>query len=108
VAELTAEPRIELKVTLELNETELRALEAIAGYNHKTVANVLLENLGKSYLRDHIGGLYSFLAAVNENARGILKRLDDARAVFVGGEVHIAEPFPHRDGTGNVDVPEGQ
>ena len=82
MAKLTTTPKIDCRVSLHLNEAELRALDALAGYGVDSFIEAFYEKLGKAYMENHEQGLRDFLQSIREIVPGILSRLDDARKVF--------------------------
>lgn len=88
MAKLTTIPKVDCRVSLRLNEAELRALDALAGCGVDTFIEAFYEHLGKAYMENHEQGLRDFLKSIREIVPGILSRLDDARKVF--------EPEPKR------------
>lgn len=69
--------------TVQLNEVELRALEAIAGYDVESFLEVFYKHMGESYLRPHEQGLRSLFGSVRREVPLILRMADDARKAFV-------------------------
>jgi hypothetical protein len=55
----TIKTTVEFKVTLELNEAEARALEAIIGYGYQPFLKMFYEHMGKSYLSPYEKGAIS-------------------------------------------------
>lgn len=84
MAEIAGQPRITLRVTMSLSEEEARALEAIASYDHQVVLQLCYQHLGRAYLQPHEGGFLSLLRSAREHLPRLLKRADEARAVFDG------------------------
>ena len=56
---------VETTVVLTLNEYELAALDALAGYGVDAFLRVFYEHLGKAYLQPYERGLRSLLETVN-------------------------------------------
>ncbi len=79
---LTQRPRIELNVNLQLNEAEIRALDALVGYGDKAFLKVFYEQMGRTYLQPHEAGLISLFDTVRSNLRCILRRHDAALKAF--------------------------
>jgi hypothetical protein len=77
-------PRVEVSVSIKLNEAEMRALDALVGYGTDSFLQVFYEKLGKSYMQPHEAGLRSLFSAVSENIPAILRRADAARKAFGG------------------------
>lgn len=55
---------VDVQVTITLNEDELGALDALAGYSVESFLDVFYKQMGRAYLQPHEKGLRSFLAAV--------------------------------------------
>lgn len=66
-----------IEASVVLNESEMRALSAIAGYNTGDVANAIYSSLGKGYVLPHEGGLRSLLARVRDEITPALARIDN-------------------------------
>lgn len=71
-------PNVKLSVTLELTETEARALEALGGYGEDAFIEHFYEHLGKTYMADHVTALRSFLSGTKK-LKALLDRTDEAR-----------------------------
>lgn len=73
--------RIETKLYfhVELEESEARALKALAGYGDEAFVKTFYEKLGKAYLEPHIQGLKRLFAVVRTSVVPMLARVDDAR-----------------------------
>lgn len=69
----------ELAVKLELNEDEVRALNAIFGYSVDQFLAVFYERMGKAYVQPHEAGVRSLHATLRQQLTGPLKRLDTAK-----------------------------
>jgi hypothetical protein len=59
---------VDVKVTLELNESEVRALDGIFGYNVDHFLKCFYEKCGKAYVQPHEAGVRS----LHETIRGVL------------------------------------
>lgn len=75
-------PRIELDVSLRLNEAEIRALDALVGYGDKAFIETFYTHLGRHYLKPHEAGLLSLFDTVRSNLPPILRRHDAAQKAF--------------------------
>ena len=64
---------------LTLNETELRALEALVGYGTKEFLEVFYKNLGSHYLKPHEEGVISLFKTIKEQVRPQIHAIDKAR-----------------------------
>lgn len=84
MAEIVQRPKIELQVTLALNESECRAFDAMVGYGIDQFIKVFYEHLGKAYMEKHEGGLRSLFTCVSQVMPVAISRVDKARDVFNG------------------------
>lgn len=79
MAKAITKPSLTVTVTIEINEDEARALDALAGYGAKTFVEAFYEKLGKSYLQPYEKGLLSFLSTIRSAVSPALNQIDDAR-----------------------------
>lgn len=86
MAKIEQKPVITISATFTVNESELRALEALAGYGDDAFIKTFYEKMGRVYLEPHEAGLREFLKSIREIASPILDRTDAARKVFEGGK----------------------
>lgn len=84
---LTQMPRIELDVSIKLNESEVRALEALAGYGIEPFLKVFYAQMGRHYLEPHEKGLRSLFDTIGETLPPIMKRMTAAKQAF-----HLHDP----------------
>jgi hypothetical protein len=82
VARIAQKPTVAVSATLQLSESELRALDALVGYGVEPFLKVFYEKLGRAYLEPHECGLHGLFESVRSTAPGILARADDAREAF--------------------------
>lgn len=82
MAQLSARPKIELQVNLQLNEQEVRALEALAGYGIEEFLKTFYKELGRTYLGPHEPGLRSLFDSVRLQLPAVLAQFDKAREAF--------------------------
>lgn len=80
---ITQRPKIELELVFTVNESEARALDALAGYGDDSFIKAFYDNLGKAYMEDHEQGLREFLKTIRLTVPGHLERLDNAKKAFV-------------------------
>jgi hypothetical protein len=71
--------RITVGGTLELDEQELRALDALAGYGFKSFIKVFYEHMGKAYMQPHEAGLKKLFETIRRDVPPALGRIDMAR-----------------------------
>lgn len=79
MAKITQKTTLDLCITFSVNESEARALEALAGYGDDAFIKAFYEKLGKYYMRDHEQGLREFLRSIRQIVPGELSRIDRAR-----------------------------
>jgi hypothetical protein len=75
-------PRITLDVALKLNESEIRALDALAGYGAKVFLEVFYEHMGRAYMEPHEAGLRSLFDTIKAELPSIINRQTAARKAF--------------------------
>lgn len=57
---------IDYSVTINLNESEIRALDAFAGYGLKPFLELFYKHMGEHYLKPHENGLKTLFAKIEE------------------------------------------
>lgn len=62
--------KLELKVLLELDEEEVRALSGIFGYDVEAFLKVFYEKMGKAYVQPHENGV----RRLHQQIRGLMDR----------------------------------
>ena len=77
-------PRNKTKLTvtvelIQLDELEVRALDALAGYGTDPFIEAFYKVMGKSYLEPYEDGLRSFLDGVRPICKEAISRVDAAR-----------------------------
>ncbi|WP_378952256.1 hypothetical protein [Mesorhizobium sp. ANAO-SY3R2] len=77
--------------SITLNETEVRALEALVGYGDDAFLKVFKEQLGAAYIRDHESGLRSFFKTVRGEVLPALSDIDQARKDLERAAIKRAE-----------------
>jgi hypothetical protein len=82
MAILEAKTKLEVSVSFTVNESELRALDALAGYGDNAFIKMFYENLGESYMKPHEAGLREFLKSIRNIATPIISQTDKARKAF--------------------------
>ncbi len=83
MSRLLQNPSLDVKVVLELNEDEICALEALAGYGIDSFLKVFYAQMGQHYLRPHEAGLRSLFKVIQSDLPPILRRAKAARTAFV-------------------------
>lgn len=84
MATLTQRPTVSCNVVFELDESEVRALDALVGYGDDAFLKVFYEKLGEHYMKPHEKGLRSLFKSVREVLPAILARANAARNAFDG------------------------
>jgi hypothetical protein len=85
MAKIEGRATLQVSVIISLNEAEMGALDALAGYGVDTFLKVFYEQMGRSYLEPHEAGLRSLFESVRSGPAAIgnvLSRADKARKVF--------------------------
>lgn len=82
MAKITQKPQVNCDIVFTVNESEARALDALAGYGDDAFIKTFYDGLGKAYMEKHEKGLRTFLQDVRTNLPSILSRLDNARVAF--------------------------
>lgn len=82
MAKILGTGNVSVTATMEFNETELRALEALVGYSDQAFLKSFYENLGTSYMKPHEEGLLSVFASIRKEVPHILRRTTAARDAF--------------------------
>lgn len=83
---------VDMKVTLELNEREANALDALVGYGTDAFLKVFYEHMGKAYLQPHEAGLRALFEKITSEvspARGIA---EEARKQIAAARKAKAQP----------------
>jgi hypothetical protein len=114
MAEIVQHPQVEVTATMQFNEAELRALDALVGYGIDGFLQAFYAKLGKHYLQPHEDGLRLLFKSVSANVPGILGRTDDARRVFTGERITTHRPkylpsgvIGQDDGISYAHIPSG-
>lgn len=82
MAKIIAHPTIDVMLRFVVNESEARALDAMAGYGDDAFIRVFYEKLGKAYMEKHEVGLRLFLKSIRDIMPGLLSKVDAAHKVF--------------------------
>lgn len=82
MAKITQQPTVTVEATFTVNEAELRALDALAGYGDDAFIKMFYKDLGTTYMKPHEAGLREFLTSIRSIAGGIINRTDNARKAF--------------------------
>jgi len=71
-----------MTAVLELDEHQLGALDALAGYGHKGFLEVFYKHMGEAYLRPHQAGLISLFERIQATVPAALAQISDARRLL--------------------------
>lgn len=82
MADISVKPVLDVKVHFVIDESEARALDALAGYGTDTFVEAFYEKLGKAYMAKHEAGLRKFLDSIREATTPALITIDKARNVI--------------------------
>jgi hypothetical protein len=96
MAKIEQRAQITCDVVVRLTEAEIRFLDALVGYGWKSFIKVFEAQLGSAYSQDHHDGGKLFFETIG-CATGILRRVDEARAVF-SDEKEARRPSPKPEG----------
>lgn len=80
-------PKVECDCVIRLSEGEMRFLDALVGYGWDSFIEVFRAKLGTSYIRDYEKDGKELFQTLRGQMPSILRRADDARAVFSGEKV---------------------
>lgn len=70
---------VALRGHIDLDEQQLRALDALVGYGFKPFIEVFHEKLGKAYMEKHAAGLERLFETIRRDVPPALRRIDTAR-----------------------------
>jgi hypothetical protein len=82
MAKIEGHPSIGFTITLQLNEAEARALEALTGYGTHEFLSSFYANMGKHYLQPYEAGLVSLFETVKTVIPKITAKIDAAKEAF--------------------------
>lgn len=75
---------LHVRVTLELDESEVRALDGIFGYSVESFLKVFYEKMGQHYVQPYEAGVRSLHARIRGILSGPLRQIDDAKKRLYG------------------------
>ena len=90
MAKLEEKPRLELEVTLRLNEAEARFLEGLSVLDHKKLLEHIRQFVGTHYTEGRSSGGFdgkgflSLMESIRDQLPAMLDRMDSVRGVFQG------------------------
>lgn len=79
---IVVDSKITTNIKISLNESEARALEALAGYGDAAFLEVFYNKLGKHYLQPHEDGLKSLFKSIRDMLPVELTNVDKARKLL--------------------------
>lgn len=79
MANVSIDKQLNVKITLDVSESEARAMEALAGYGTKPFLNVFYKHMGRHYLEPHESGLTSLFSKIRTQLPRELTAIDNAR-----------------------------
>ncbi len=82
MAKIQDKPTVKLEVTITLNESEIRALDGLTGYDMDEFLKLFYDHLGSHYLKPHEEGLRSLFGSVRAIVPEQIRKIDAARASF--------------------------
>jgi hypothetical protein len=92
MAKIVQRGTMDVSAAFTVDEEEMRALDAMVGYGYGSFIETFRKHLGESYMRGHEDGLKRFFESIGGQVAPILRRADDARAVFEGQKVASRPP----------------
>jgi hypothetical protein len=94
MAKIEQRGKIECECVVRLSEEEMRFLDGMTGYGWKGFIETFHKHMGTHYTRDHLKGGEEFFTSIRAAILPILRRTDNARAVFNGEKVAAHPPKP--------------
>lgn len=87
---ITNKTQINFSSVLVLNETEIRALDALIGYGIDPFLKTFYEHMGQHYLKPHEAGLRSLFEAIQKQVRPEMYQINQVRQYLAtyGKEKH--------------------
>lgn len=82
MSRITQRPSINLDVSIKLTESEVRALDALAGYGADAFLTEFYQKMGRHYMEPHEAGLRSLFDTIRSELPPIMRRLDAAKQAF--------------------------
>lgn len=94
MAKIEQRGTITAECVVRLTEEEMRFLDGMTGYGWKSFIDTFQKYMGTHYTREHLEGGKLFFESIRTCVMPILKRTDDARAVFTGEKEARHPPKP--------------
>ena len=82
MAEIKNTVKLDFTSTLTLNETEMRALDAIIGYGFDGFIKCFKQHMGEAYIRGHEEGAKELFKAIGRDVGPALRKIDDIRKIL--------------------------
>ena len=105
---------VTVRAVIELDEPQLRALDALAGYGTDGFLKVFYKQMGKHYLQPHEAGLRALFETIKRDVPPALHSVDRARDLLDEDDAAKAEAWAKRvaereaaDAARQVPVAEG-
>ncbi len=96
MAEFNFRHALTTTATMELDESELRALDALAGYGDDAFLKMFYDKLGSSYMKPHEKGLIKLFANIRGNVGQPLRDVESARKLLAKAEQERRERLEER------------
>lgn len=75
-------PIVTIEADIHLNEVEIMALDALAGYGFDAFIEVFYTHLGKAYMEPYEEGLKGFFEKVRKTCAPAIQHVNDMRKVL--------------------------
>jgi hypothetical protein len=82
MARFAGQTRVTAEATLTLTEIEMRALDALFCYGVDSLLKAFYKDCGTTYMKPYEAGLRTLAEGVGRDLKPIIKRAEQARAVF--------------------------
>jgi len=92
---ITQRPTLNLDVSIKLTESEVRALDALAGYGANAFLKVFYEKMGRHYLEPHEAGIRSLFETIQSELPPIMNRMTAAKTAFALADPVIRSRSDH-------------
>lgn len=81
--------RVEIELDMTLNESEIGALNALAGYGVDPFIETFYEKMGRSYLEPYEKGLRSLFSKIRNTTPTPMTRIKKARKILEDSSLQI-------------------
>lgn len=79
MAKILVKSKLDVEIVFTINESEARALDALAGYGTEAFLKHFYATLGSAYMKPHEKGMIEFLDSIRNIVNPALGRLSKAR-----------------------------